>query len=118
MWRAAGVLLFMAMAAPGASLLGTEWGQVGTKSTLLIATDAKISGRAPCNRFFGEAQVQGTKLKMSDLGSTRMGCAEDVMRAEREYLDGLQLVEKWKVKGGELVLTGKKLKVALRFRKL
>lgn len=118
MLRALVVLALTAiLSAQSPSLLGTQWVQVGAKPTLVIAADGRISGRAPCNRFFAESRIRGSKIKLFEFGSTRMGCPDEVMRAEQEYLDSLQLVEKWQIEGGELVMTGKKLMVALRFRK-
>jgi heat shock protein HslJ len=39
------------------------------------------------------------------LASTRMACAEDVMRAETAYLSALESVSSWSGNRGELVLS-------------
>lgn len=36
--------------------------------------EKKVSGRGGCNRFFGNYEMDGDKLKFSPLGATRMAC--------------------------------------------
>ncbi|SMO87429.1 META domain-containing protein [Paracoccus laeviglucosivorans] len=59
------------------------------QSSLNIASDGAVSGNAGCNRFFGQAEIQGDGLTMQGLGSTRMLCAPAVMDQESKFMQAL-----------------------------
>lgn len=74
-----------------------------------------VGGRSFCNSFSGSYRLDGDALTIDGLGGTEMGCAPDVMAAERVYLDALGVVNTAGVGNGELLLRGQG--VELRFRR-
>jgi heat shock protein HslJ len=69
--------------------------------TLSFEKDA-VSGNAGCNTFRGGYVVDGKGVKIGPLGATRMACAEDLMKQEREFLAALESAVKWAVEGDTL----------------
>jgi heat shock protein HslJ len=65
-----------------------------------------VGGRSFCNSFSGTYRLDGDALTISGLGGTEMGCAPEVMAAERTYLDALGAVDTAAVEDGELRLRG------------
>ena len=81
------------------NLLGTAWRlerlasgklQAGTQPTLEFPTEGRASGHGSCNRFNGIVIVAADAIKFSGLATTRMACAEAVMRQEESYLEALR----------------------------
>ena len=81
------------------NLLGTAWRlerlgngklQAGTQPTLEFPTEGRASGHGSCNRFNGIVIVAADAIKFSGLATTRMACAEAVMRQEEAYLAALR----------------------------
>jgi len=106
------------------TLTGSEWlledlGGSGVldriEATLTFPSADKVSGNGSCNRFFGPAQIDGEKIELGPLGSTRMSCPEAVMNQETEYLNALQASEHWEWKSPYLLLYTKGLTKPLRF---
>jgi heat shock protein HslJ len=61
-----------------------------------------LSGDSGCNTFRGTYAVDGQSVKIGPLATTRMACAEDVMKQEREFLAALASATTWSVEGGTL----------------
>lgn len=113
--RIAGVviagLLASACAATGSTpattdLAGTRWlaedidarGVMdGAQSTLSFDGDGRVAGSGGCNRYFGQAQRDGSRLRLGPLGSTMMACPEAVMDQERRFLAALEASEAWRI---------------------
>ena len=81
------------------NLLGTAWRleslasgklQAGTQPTLEFPTEGRAGGHGSCNRFNGIVIVAADGIKFSGLATTRMACAEAVMRQEEDYLAALR----------------------------
>ncbi len=68
----------------------------------LIFTQGGISGSAGCNTYFGQFQYDINKLTFSDIGSTLMACADDVMAQEAAYLDALRTATSYDINNGVL----------------
>lgn len=76
--------------------------------------EKRVNGRAACNRFFGNYEMDQTKLKFSPMGATRMACLD--MQKETEFFQMLDGVETYSIKDnilsfkskGEVVATFKK----------
>ena len=65
----------------------------------------RISGDSGCNRFFGNVQITGASLKISQLGSTKRAClSEDANRLENEFLQTLGKTTRFSVETNELHL--------------
>lgn len=67
------------------------------QTTLQIAGDGGVSGFGGCNRYFGDAEIDGDQIRFGALGSTRMACPAAVMDQESRFFAALELVRRWRV---------------------
>ena len=85
----------------------------GRPPELLLATDSeRLSGNSGCNRLLGGFQLAGDQLRFSQLVSTKMACAAEVMAFEQQYLKALEQVRQWNIDKRSLLLqdgTGRSL---------
>ncbi|MDI1480063.1 META domain-containing protein [Polyangium sp. y55x31] len=80
----------------------TMWEPSGRNDvTLQFQADGKANGKAPCNWYFASYKVEGDRLSMSTIGSTRMFC-EGVMEQESRYLGALEQANTFEIRGDEL----------------
>jgi heat shock protein HslJ len=78
---------------------------VGTvKPPLMFTSDGSLRGETGCNRINGKFEVAGDALKIGRLATTRRACAKPMMEQERQVLDSLQRIARWKIDGNKLVL--------------
>ena len=56
-------------------------------TTLVFGDDNKISGNGGCNNYFGTYDLYSIGITISDIGSTRKMCSEEIMEQEMTYLD-------------------------------
>jgi heat shock protein HslJ len=73
--------------------------------TFEFDTEGNIAGDASCNRFGGSCQIEGDKIKVGRLRSTRRACEPDVMEQEYKFLALLAAAATWSLDGDKLVLT-------------
>ena len=106
------------------SLVGTSWrledllgrGVVdGAEATLEFAEEGRVAGRGSCNRFSGSVEVSARSIKFGRLGSTMMACPDAIMKQERDYLQALELAERYELKGSVLNIYCKGATKPLRF---
>lgn len=102
------------------SLSNTQWQLAETtkgKQPTLIIEEGKISGSAPCNRYFGELNVDPAtgSFDARKIGSTKMAC--DAMSAESAYLNMLDEANKYVLSGNQLELYKNNL-LLMKFTKL
>lgn len=64
---------------------------------------ARLGGHGGCNRFFGEYETSGNKLKVSNIGSTKMYCQE-TSDIEAKFFQALQKGETYEIKKDTLIL--------------
>jgi copper homeostasis protein (lipoprotein) len=77
----------------------------GRPPELLLATDSeRLSGNSGCNRLLGGFQLAGDQLRFTQLVSTKMACAADVMAFEQQYLKALDQVRQWNIDKRSLLL--------------
>lgn len=97
----------------GDELAGTRWqvatiaGQGlpdGVRPTVAFGADGRISGMAGCNRYSGRYRLEGQRLAVSDLASTRRICFPAVMIQEQSLLRVLEDVQRIERNAGELLL--------------
>lgn len=62
--------------------------------------EKRASGRAGCNRFFGNYEMNGDKLKFSPMGATRMACPD--MEIESAFFKMLENVDSFSIKDKHL----------------
>lgn len=74
--------------------------------TFEFDNEGNIAGDGSCNRFGGACQIEGDKIKVGPLRSTRRACEPEVMQQEHKFLAVLGTATAWSVEGDELVLTG------------
>lgn len=72
-----------------------------TRLTLNIDEAGHASGHSGCNRFMGQATIDGDKLTFGALAGTRMACAEALMNLEQKYLDALGKVASFRIDEAE-----------------
>lgn len=65
----------------------------------------RVSGMAGCNRFFGEYELDGQKLKFSKMGATRMACPD--LEKEAEFFKMLEATDNYAIKDHQLSLMQK-----------
>ena len=76
--------------------------------------EKRASGRSGCNRFFGNYEMEGDKLKFSPMGATRMACPD--MQIESEFFQMLETVDAYSIKDGLLSLKSKGKVVAVFYK--
>ncbi|WP_257276125.1 MULTISPECIES: META domain-containing protein [unclassified Endozoicomonas] len=69
--------------------------------------DGQISGRGPCNGYFGSYTMQQDELQFGRVGSTMMACPEPYMKQEMAYFKGLQQVDTMTSNGLVMTLKGR-----------
>lgn len=92
-------------------LLALEWtlaevdGQpVGYSATISVDSEGRVTGRAPCNRYFAGFTGTLPEFRPEAMGSTRMAC--DAMVNEDAYFALLQGVDRLTGSDRELHLSG------------
>lgn len=85
----------------------------GTQLSLSFPEAGKISARAGCNQLFGGVSFDGDRMKVSELGSTDMGCELTRMDQDQWFAGFLKAGPKFALNGDELVLTGDKETIKL-----
>ncbi len=116
-------------AQPGmADLAGTKWlaEEIGetrltgdVQSTLEFDASNRVSGKAGCNRFTGNAVQGGKTLAFGALASTRMMCPPALMDQEQKFLKALTEVRRFEhAPHGKLFLFGDGVVPILRFTPL
>lgn len=68
--------------------------------------DARYSGKAAVNNYFGSFEKDGNKIKFGPAGSTMMAGPENLMKIERQYLQNLAKINAYSLNGKTLTLTG------------
>jgi heat shock protein HslJ len=81
-------------------LLTTENAKI--HSTLKVESDGKIHGQGGCNRFSGEAKIEGSKIKFDRVVSTKMACLN--MSIETAFLKALNETVSYVIEAGDLKL--------------
>lgn len=102
-----------------AGLEGTSWTATGVnngtgavESTALtgtisaaFASGGGLSGSGGCNQYNAKYETSGTDgLTISNVATTRMACAEDVMTLESQYTTALAKVATYSISGATLTL--------------
>ena len=81
------------------TLNGKEVKLSGSDNVIFIEFDSsekRVNGRAACNRFFGDYEVDGEKLNFSPMGATRMSCPD--LSKETEFFKMLDAVDTYSIK--------------------
>ena len=92
-------------------------GVIGTaQSTFRLGSDGKVSGLGACNNYFSTASVNGAKLQIGEIGSTRKLCPPAIMDQERKFFEALSKAAGFHFDGaGKLYLVDTAGRALLRF---
>jgi heat shock protein HslJ len=96
---------------PGVS----EWSLVGGRGQTLRLDNGHLSGFSGCNRYVGGFTMDGDRLTVGPIATTRMACEEEAMRAESEFLAALGAATRLAVSAEALVLSDEGGRELLRF---
>lgn len=96
------------------SLDGKEVHLTDSNSEIYIQfneTEKRVNGRGGCNRFFGNYEMDESKLKFSPMGATRMACPD--LKLEGEFFQMLEEVDSYSIKDGILSFQSKDKVIAV-----
>ena len=66
----------------------------------LVFSQGKLSGKAPCNNYFGAYSTEGAAIRLSDFGVTKRTC--DAMDQENAFLSLLSKAKTYSIKNDKL----------------
>ena len=75
--------------------------------TFEFDNEGNIAGDGSCNRFGGSCKIEGDKIEVGPLRSTRRACEPDIMQQEHRFLALLGAATKWAMDGNEIILTAR-----------
>ena len=84
-------------------LVGLEGQTVDWVASLRIEGD-KLSGKAPCNRWFGTNSAALPAVAIQGIGATKMACPD--LAAESAYFEALHAMQRAELDLGHLYLIG------------
>jgi heat shock protein HslJ len=96
-----------------ADLAGTAWrvedmgGEkvpADAEGTLEFPQANRVSGRAFCNRFSGQAEIAGLSIRFGPLAVTKMACGQSANERESRFLQALQKAERYSLDGQDLLI--------------
>ncbi|MCX7898903.1 MAG: META domain-containing protein [Methylocystis sp.] len=66
--------------------------------TMRFSPQGRLSGKA-CNNFGSNYHIEGDRLTIGEIMSTRMACREPLMSQEQRLFDILKSAERWRRNG-------------------
>jgi heat shock protein HslJ len=75
-----------------------------TQVTAVFSEDGKLTGNAGCNTYSGSYTVDGDKLDIGPVITTKKACAPDIMAQEAAYLRALEAATVFAIQANEMVL--------------
>ncbi|KAF0115396.1 MAG: hypothetical protein FD150_1064 [Rhodobacteraceae bacterium] len=84
-------------------LVGLEGQQVAWEASLRLDGD-KVTGMAPCNRFFGTNTAALPDVSFGAIGATKMACPD--LAAESVFFEAMQAMQRSELDQGHLFLIG------------
>jgi heat shock protein HslJ len=90
----------------------------GAEATLEFPEEGKAAGQGTCNRFFATVTVAGDEIHFSEIGGTRMACAEPLANQETNYLKALERAESFVIEGTSLAIQSRDLPAPLLFSRV
>ncbi|HEX6867704.1 MAG TPA: META domain-containing protein, partial [Candidatus Limnocylindrales bacterium] len=78
---------------------------IGSEPYLEFGSDGSVSGSAGINRLHGKARLDGDRLHLGPLQTTRMAGSPELMDEEHEFLAALERVAIARIEGDRLELT-------------
>jgi hypothetical protein len=93
----------------------TEWILVDGRGQTLRLDHGHLSGYSGCNRYVGGYTLDGDRLTIGPIATTRMAGEPEVLEAENAFLAALGAAARLVVSEGGLVLSGEDGRELLRF---
>ncbi len=84
-------------------LVGLEGQEIAWNASLRLDGD-KVTGKAPCNRYFGTNAATLPAISFGGMGATRMACPD--LAAETVYFEAMQAMQRAELDQGHLYLIG------------
>jgi heat shock protein HslJ len=78
--------------------------------------DNKVNGNAGCNNFFGNYQINGEQITISNVGATKMACQN--MQLETSFFQLLQTPLTFSISENDLIFKNNDGNVAAKFEKI
>ncbi len=76
---------------PLSSLAGSEWGLEGQDAPFVqFGSDGDMNGNGGCNNFGGSYKLNGQRLIIGPIMSTKKACMGDIMKQEAAFFRALQ----------------------------
>lgn len=82
---------------------------------ILANSESRVSGSGGCNRVSGSFELDGDKLRFRRMLSTRMACVAG-MELEQRFLQSIETVERYRIKGSDLEMLDAGSAVIARFQ--
>jgi heat shock protein HslJ len=101
----------------GPDKIGIEKGKVSIR---LDDLKSSITGKGPCNNYFGTAKMEFTApnrgtIRMGGIGSTMMACDPEIMDQEKLFIQLLQQADHFEYQDGVLTFrAGEKLLIEMQ----
>lgn len=78
-----------------------------------------VAGNTGCNLFMGKYSITESKVKIENIGSTKVFCGDDKAQIEQNYLNALSLELDAEISsdGGELILTNAENGITIKYAK-
>ncbi|MFD3165420.1 META domain-containing protein [Herpetosiphon sp. NSE202] len=99
---------------PGAGLTGSKWNVLQINGQALkgqqalplsFEADGRASGHSGCNGYGGDARIDGDRLTLGPIMSTKMACADpELQQQETTLFEALEKVTSYKMAGDKLSL--------------
>ncbi len=97
--------------ASGAETPLTDWSLIlvdgqpaGYSATLNLGEPGRVTGQAPCNRYFADLTWNGAAFTLGAIGATKMACVQ--IAGEAGFFQTLQGIETAEMTAGTLTLSG------------
>jgi heat shock protein HslJ len=74
------------------------------QSTVQFVAPDRIAGRGGCNQYSGNVTMDGTKIQVSPLISTKMACVPALMDQESRFLQALEAARSLKLQETKLLV--------------
>jgi putative lipoprotein len=77
------------------------------RATFRVDESGRIGGKGPCNGYFANAKIDGSKMTIGQAGATMMACAPELMKAEQGLFQAFTRVASYKLAGSTLTMVDK-----------
>jgi heat shock protein HslJ len=95
---------------------GFQSGLPNVQVTAVFDEQGKLSGFGGCNNYFAQYSVDGNKIEIGPVGSTRKACPRPVLDQETAYFKALESAATFKIDGNSLMLRTAEDASAVEFR--